>query len=186
MQDREIVQLFLARDENAIGEAASKYRVYCHAIARQILQNEEEAEEVLNDTWLGAWNSIPPHEPENLGTYLGRITRNLSLTKRRDRHAAKRYGDTVSLAEEELAECLPGGKTVEEAVEEAELKRVIDGFVGELPDIEQRVFVCRYYYFDSTSDMAERFSFSESKVRFMLHRIRKKLRKRLEEEEIWL
>jgi len=186
MEDSEIVDLYFSREERAVAESISKYKTYCHSIAYNILQNPETAEEVLNDTWLGAWNSIPPHNPENLAAYLGKITRNLSLTRWRDSHAAKRFTDTVSLASEELAECIPTGKTVESELENAELGKLLNCFVLELPETEQRIFVCRYYYFDSLAEISERFGFSEGKVKSMLHRSRKKLKKRLTDEEYYI
>lgn len=184
MRDSDIVGLYFSRDESAISETIVKYKAYCHSIALNILHNEENAEEAVNDTWLGAWNSIPPHRPENLAAYLGKIARNISLTKWRDLNAAKRINDTVSLAQEELAECLAAPKTVEQEIEEAELGKIIDSFTDGLPDVEQRVFICRYFYFDSVSEIAERFGYSESKVKSMLHRIRKKLKRRLSDEEV--
>ena len=184
MKDNEIVELYFLRDENAISETITKYKAYCNSIAWNILHNKENAEEVVNDTWLGAWNSIPPHRPENLAAYLGKITRNISLTKWRDLNAAKRINDTVSLSQEELAECLATPKTVEQEIEDKELGKIIDSFTDELPDIEQRIFICRYFYFDSIAEISERFGYSESKVKSMLHRIRKKLKKRLSDEEV--
>lgn len=186
MNDKNIVELYLSRDEGAVRTTIEKYQAYCHSIAFSILNDEQNAEEALNDTWLGAWNSIPPHQPENLATYLGKLTRNISLTKYRNLHASKRYADTVSLATEELEECLPSRMTVESEIESAELGKIIDNFIDGLPDIEQRVFVCRYFYFDSTSDISKRFGFSESKVKSMLHRIRRKLKRTLNEEDIWI
>lgn len=186
MNDVDIVELFFSRDERAIHEVISKYGTYCRSIAYNILHDEENAEEVMNDTWFGAWNSIPPHNPENLSTYLGKITRNISLTKWRDQHAAKRFADTVSLVSEELEECLPSGMTIEKKLEEAELRNTMNRFIEELPEIEQRVFVCRYFYFDSILEIAKRFQFSESKVKSMLHRNRKKLKKVLDREEVWI
>ncbi len=182
MTDTEIIALFRARNEQAIKETAEKYNAYCSTIAFNILHDEETVAEVLNDTWLGAWNSIPPHEPENLAAYLGKIARNLSLAKWRDMHAGKRTADTISLAFDELGECLTDGRSAEKEVENAELGRLLARFVKELPETERKVFVCRYYYFDPVADIARRFDFSESKVKSMLLRSRKKLRKKLEKE----
>ena len=179
-----IVALYWARDEKAIAETAAKYGAYCHAIAWQILQSREDAEESVNDTWVGAWGSMPPHRPELLSAFLGKITRRVSLKRRRGKGAEKRGGGQPELALDELAECV--GATNDEALEEMELARLIDAFLDALPDTEQRVFVCRYWYLDSIADIAERFGFSESKVKSMLHRTRGRLRACLEKEGVFV
>ena len=182
MEDARIVALYWARDEKAIAESAVKYGAYCHAIARQILTSREDAEESVNDTWVGAWNSMPPHRPELLSAFLGKITRRISLKRRRDRSAEKRGGGQVELALDELGECV--GAAADEALEEIELARLIDAFLDALPDTEQRVFVCRYWYLDSIADISKRFGYSESKVKSMLYRIRGRLRVKLEQEGV--
>ncbi len=182
MEDSKIVALYWARDERAIAESAAKYGAYCRAIAAGILRDQRDAEESVNDTWIGAWGSMPPHKPERLSAFLGKITRRVSLKRHREKNAQKRGGGQVEPALEELSECV--GATVDEALEEQELARLIDAFLDGLPDTEQRVFVCRYWYLDSVADIAERFGFSESKVKSMLHRTRGKLRDRLEKEDI--
>ena len=184
MEDAMIVALYWARDEKAIAETAAKYGAYCHAIAWQILQSREDAEESVNDTWVGAWGSMPPHRPELLSAFLGKITRRVSLKRRRGKGAEKRGGGQPELALDELAECV--GATNDEALEEMELARLIDAFLEALPDTEQRVFVCRYWYLDSIADIAERFGFSESKVKSMLHRTRGRLRACLEKEGVFV
>lgn len=184
MEDAMIVALYWARDEKAIVESSAKYGAYCRAIAWQILQSREDAEESVNDTWVGAWGSMPPHRPELLSAFLGKITRRVSLKRRRDQGAEKRGGGQLALALDELAECV--GATADEALEEMELARLIDAFLDGLPDTEQRVFVCRYWYLDSIADIAKRFGFSESKVKSMLHRTRGKLRTCLEREGVFV
>lgn len=182
MEDAGIVALYWARDEKAIAESAAKYGAYCLAIARQILTSREDAEESVNDTWVGAWGSMPPHKPERLSAFLGKITRRISLKRRRDRSAEKRGGGQVELALDELRECV--GAATDETFEEMELARLIDAFLEALPDAEQRVFVCRYWYLDPVADIAKRFGYSESKVKSMLYRMRGKLRAKLEQEGV--
>ena len=182
MDDQEIIDLYFQRSENAISETASKYGGYCYSIAYNILTNNEDAEESVSDTYLAAWNAMPPRRPSILATFLGKITRRLSIDRWRSRNAYKRGGGEVALSLEELEECLPGGENPEKAFAKKELLRCINGFLETLPETERKVFVRRYWYLDSTQAIAQRFGFSQSKVTAMLHRIRGKLRKRLEKE----
>ena len=182
MEDAHIVDLFWARSEAAISETAEKYGDYCYSIAYGILANSEDAAESVNDTYLDAWNSMPPHRPTILSTFLGKITRRISIDKWRRRTAEKRGGGEITFALDELAECLPTKRSVEEEVELAELAKVIDRFVMSLPSIQRRVFICRYWYLNSISAISRRFGFSQSKVKMMLHRQRMKLLDILEKE----
>ena len=184
MEESRIVHLYWARSEHAITETAIKYGKYCYAIANNILQNVEEADESVNDTYLGAWNSMPPHRPSILRTYLGKITRHLSLKKLRDMNRDKRGGGEVALALEELEECVPSKATVEEEIISAELSEIINCFVAKLPETERRVFLSRYWYLDSIMQISLDFHFSNSKVKSMLHRTRKKLLFHLKQEEV--
>lgn len=186
MVDSQIVDLYLRRNEQAIEETARKYGRYCHTIAYNILESDPDAEEVVNDTYLGAWSSIPPHRPAILSTYLGKITRRLSLMKWKSKHAAKRGGGEITLALEELEGCICTSDTPEKALEMAELSRHLNRFILSLPDTEQRVFVCRYWYVYSIETIASQFGFSQSKVKSMLSRTRNKLRTYLRKEEIYL
>ena len=184
MEDSRIVELYWARDEEAIRATASKYGSYCRTIADNILHSREDAEESVNDTYLGAWNAMPPHRPEILRTFLGRITRCTALKKWRDGHRDKRGGDEVALALEELSECVPSGHSVEDSVIAGELSERIDRFLGTLAPVERQVFLCRYWYLDSISKIGGDFGFSDSKVKSMLHRTRAKLRVCLEKEGV--
>ena len=184
MEDSRIIELYWERDEKAIHAAASKYGSYCYAIAYNILGSREDAEESVNDAYLGAWNAMPPHRPNCLRTFLGKITRRVSLKKWRDEHRDKRGGDEVSLALEELSECIPSNTSVEESVIAGELSARINRFVGTLAPAERRVFLCRYWYLDSIDKISADFCFSSSKVRSMLHRTRAKLRVYLEKEGV--
>ncbi|MBR1457014.1 MAG: RNA polymerase sigma factor [Oscillospiraceae bacterium] len=186
MEDRDIVELFWRRDEGALHAAADKYGAYCRAVARNVLADEQDAEECLNDAWLHAWNSIPPHRPDSLPGFLARLTRCAALNKWRDARARKRGGGEIALAYEELSECIPGRERPEAALEAAELAALIRGFLGTLADTERRVFLCRYWYFDSIAAIAAQFGFSESKVKSMLFRSRNKLRALLKKEGFFL
>ncbi|MGN1085012.1 MAG: RNA polymerase sigma factor [Lachnospiraceae bacterium] len=182
MDDKQIVDLYWERKECAIEETASKYGSYCHSIAGNILHNPADAEESVNDTWLDAWNSMPPHRPSVLSTFLGKITRRISIDRWRKQNAKKRGGGQLPLVLEELEDCVSDGTSIEDETERRLLSEVIDSFVQSLPETEQKVFLCRYWYMDSVESIATQFRFSESKVKSMLYRTREKLRARLEKE----
>ena len=184
MEDSRIIDLYWERDEQAIHAAASKYGNYCYSIAYNILRSREDADESVNDAYLGAWNAMPPHRPNSLRTFLGKITRCVSLKKWRDEHRDKRGGDEVSLALEELSECIPSNTSVEESVMAEELSERINRFVGTLAPTERRVFLCRYWYLDSVGKIGTDLRFSSSKVKSMLQRTRAKLRAYLEKEGV--
>ena len=181
MEDGQIIDLYWQRSEEAIARSEEKYGAYCRAIALQILRIAEDAEECLGDTWLAAWNAMPPRRPAVLRTFLGRLTRNLSLNRALQKHAQKRGGGEVSLALDELRECA-GGDTAEEAFETAELGRLIDRFLRGLSASECNLFLRRYWYLDSIADISKRFGCSESKVKTTLFRSRNQLRIHLEKE----
>lgn len=182
MEDARIVDLYWERSESAILETSTKYGKYCHTIAYNILASHEDADESVNDTYLDAWNSMPPHRPSILSTFLGKITRRISIDKWRGRTAEKRGGGEIVLALDELSDCVPSDHNVEQAFELAELAKVIDNFVMTLPPMDRRVFICRYWYLDPISAISKQFGFSESKVKMMLHRQRRRLLSRLERE----
>jgi len=175
MEDSSIVELYWTRSEHAITETASKYGKYCYTIAYHILTNPEDAEESVNDTYLGAWNSMPPYRPSTLSTFLGKITRRISLKKWRDKSRDKRGGGEVALALDELEECVPANTAAEDEIIARELARTLNQFVAALPDTERAVFICRYWYLDSIDQISREFDFSHSKVKSMLHRTRAKL-----------
>lgn len=185
MEDSHIVDLYWQRSQEAITQTARKYGRYCFSIAYHILQNGADAEETVNDTYLGAWNAMPPHRPAQLSTFLGKITRRTALNRWEAANAAKRGGGETALALEELAGCIPG-KTMEEELNTAELNRILRNFVRKLPQTERRVFVCRYWYLDPIAQIARDFGFSQSKVKSMLLRSRNKLKIELEKEGIFL
>ncbi len=182
MEDKRIVELYFSRNERAIEETAAKYGKYCFSIAHNILSNREDAEECVNDTYMDAWNQIPPTRPKSLSLFLGKITRRISIDRWRRRNAQKRGGGEMDLVLDELYQCIPDHSNVEQEYAFKELTATINTFVGTLPATEQRVFLCRYWYLDSIRDIAKRFRFSESKVKSMLLRTREKLKKHLQKE----
>ena len=182
MNDKNIVDLYFNRDEEAITQTDKKYGRYCYSIAYNILMSREDAEESVSDTYLTAWSAIPPRRPSVLSTFLGKITRNLAIDRWRERVATKRGGGEVTLALEELEDCVAGRQNVEMEYEQKELIQAYVKFLDALPVTERRVFLCRYWYVDSVEAIAEKFGFSQSKVKTMLYRTRKKLRKTLWEE----
>ena len=184
MEDVAIVELYWQRQERAIAETKTKYDAYCNTIAWRILNDAHDAEECVNDTYLGAWNAMPPHRPTSLRTFLGKITRNLSLKRWRARSAAKRGAGEVALSLDELEECVPTADSAQEYLEAAELARMLDTFLGGLSADDRRMFVCRYWYFDSVAEISERFGFSLSKVKMSLKRTRDKLANYLEQEGV--
>ncbi|MDE7435509.1 MAG: sigma-70 family RNA polymerase sigma factor [Lachnospiraceae bacterium] len=185
MEDEHIVDLYWERSEKAITETASKYGKYCYSIAYNILADHDDAEECVSDTYLGAWNSMPPHRPMILSTFLGKITRRTAIKRWQSQHAAKRGGGKISIALEELEECIPSNQSVEQEMEAAELRKVVNEFVLSLPRTERNVFICRYWYLDGISDICQQFGFSQSKVKSMLQRTRKKLQIYLKKEGVY-
>ncbi len=184
MEDNSIVDLYWARDERAIEVTSDKYGRYCYSIAYNILGSKEDSDECVNDTYLGAWNSMPPHRPAILSTFLGKITRSLSLKKWRDKTRLKRGGCQADITLEELQECIPTGSNIEEELEAKELVGVVNEFLKELPLEERRIFLRRYWYFDSIEDICKRFGYGKSKVKMKLFRTREKLMKSLEGEGV--
>ena len=182
MDDRRIVELYWQRSESAVSETAAKYGDYCSCIAYNILYNREDAEECVNDTYLDAWNSMPPHRPLILSTFLGKITRRISLDCWRRKHAAKRGGGEMELVFDELEDCIADGGNTESAMEQQEMARIIGEFLDALPATERRIFLRRYWFMDSIAGIALDFDFTESKTASILHRIRQKLRSKLESE----
>lgn len=182
MEDSRILELYWRRSEAAIGETERKYGPYCYSIAKNILGSHEDSQECVNDTWLAAWNAIPPHRPGVLSGFLGKLTRNLSLDRWRTLHRQKRGGGEVTLALEELKDCVSGVETPQEGLERKELAGYINRFPATLPRQERQVFLCRYWYLDSVAEISRYTGFSQSKITSMLHRTRKKLGAFLEKE----
>ena len=184
MDDEQILALYFARAENAIAETGRRYGRYCASIAMSFLQSRADAEECVNDTYLAAWNAIPPARPSALSAFLGRITRNLSINRLRAKQTQKRGGGTVDALLDELAECLPSRETVEQALADKAVAEAINTFLRTLDGVARRLFVRRYWYADSLRDAAARLGLRESTAKSMLFRTREKLRAYLEKEGI--
>ena len=184
MEDYQIVDLYWARSEHAIRETDEKYGRLLQSISYSLLSSREDAEECVNDTYMEAWQRMPEDRPIYLGAYLSKIIRCLSVDRFRATHRQKRGGMGQIL--EELTECIPGGESPQEAYENRELARVINGFLEDLDEEKRRMFVRRYFYSDSVEAIANRLKVSASKVKTTLFRLRGELKRRLEEEGISL
>ena len=186
MEDQQIVDLYWRRDADAIGETASKYGGYCRTIAQNILSDRQDAEECLNDTWMGAWNAMTPHRPRKLPAFLGKITRSIACDAVRSRTAQKRGGGEYPAALEELGECVPSVPGADREVEDRELERMVDCFLHTLPERDCSVFLRRYWYVEPVERIAARYGMKENTVKTSLFRTRRKLRTYLEKEGILL
>lgn len=186
MDDGKIIELYWARSEQAISETSNKYGKYCYYIAYGILQNDADSEECVNDTYLRAWNAIPPQSPNNLQTFLGKITRNLSLNKWQKMSAEKRGAGQPSLVLDELSECISDEVDSQCTVEKMVIRDVLDRILDELPPESRKLFVRRYFYMSPVKEIAQEYGLSENKVTVTLFRIRKKLKAALEKEGISL
>lgn len=184
MEDSEIIGLYWRRSEQAVEATAEKYGGYCAAIAGRVLNDPEDAKECVNDTWLSAWNSIPPQKPEKLSVYLGRLTRNLSLNRAKARAAEKRGGGQRELALAELEECVPDPRGVEETVEERELTAALNRFLRAQSEPRRSIFIRRYWYLVPVRELAGEYGMSENAMASLLFRMRGKLRRFLEQEGI--
>lgn len=176
MEDTQIVQLYWNRDEQAIPATDKKYGAYCTKIAKNIVGNYEDAEECVNDTYLNAWNAMPPHKPSVLSTFLGKITRNIAFNRYKHNTANKRGGGEMAVILDELAECVSGNDDVEQELDRKELMRTIDSFLETLTQDKRNIFIRRYWYSDSISDIAQRYGMKDGSVSVILNRSRLKLR----------
>ncbi len=184
MDDQQILGLYLERSETAIAETAKKYNRYCNKIAFNILHSQEDVEECVSDTYLKAWDSIPPNEPQSLAAFLGKITRNLSLNRWKLLSAQKRGGGQMVAVLSELEECVAGADTIESSLEEKELTRTINTFLKAQPKESRKIFVKRYWYLHSVAEISEQMGISQSKVKSALFRTRNKLKDKLQKEGI--
>lgn len=185
MKDTEIIELFWNRDESAISAAADVYGNYCYSIAYHILQCSEDAQECVNDTYWKAWQTIPPQRPSRLATYLGKITRNLSINRYKWLTAQKRGNGQMELVLKELENCIPAVSDMDQIVNEIVLSDAINQFLQEQPQTERDIFVGRYWHLYSIADLARAYGMRESKVASLLFRMRKKLKHHLEMEGIF-
>ena len=179
MNDKDIVQLYLDRDQRALSVTAKKYGNYCISIAKNILCNNEDAEECVNDTYLSTWNAIPPTIPTILSAFLGKITRNLAFNKYKHNHAMKRGNGEIAIVLDELAECVSGLDDVEQEIERRELVETINSFLNTLAPKKRNIFICRYWYSDSVTSIARRYQMTESNVSTTLSRLRPELKEYL-------
>ena len=184
MDDRLIIDLFWQRTENAIAEVSKKYAGYCHSIAYRILCSSEDADECVNDTWLRAWSAMPPARPDRLSTFLGRITRNLSLNRYEKMNAEKRGGGAAGIAVSELEECIPSGMSVEDEVEGIYMTELLNRFLDTIPVRSRDVFVQRYWYLCSVAEISADLGIGESAVKSILFRTRKRFKQLLKKEGI--
>lgn len=184
MKDNEIIELYWERNEAAITATAEKYGNYCHAISYNILHSNEDAEECVNDTWLRAWKSLPPHRPNRLAAYLGKITRNLSLDRFRQYNAEKRGSGQAGLVLSELEDCVPAERGIEQSFDEMVLVESINQFLYAQPERKRNIFIRRYWYLYPIRDIAKTYGMSESKTASLLFRMRNELKAHLEMEGI--
>ena len=182
MDDEAIVALYWQRDETAIQETQQKYGAYLAKIARQILPSPEDGEESVNDTYLKAWNSIPPHRPGVRATYLGRIVRQLSIDILRRQHREKRGGSEYTLSLTELEDCVSGGDSTREGVELSLLGECITGYLRGLPPDTRTLFIERYWFLDPVREIAARRGLSEAGAKSALYRARQGLLAHLKKE----
>ena len=182
MEDEAIVSLYWQRNESAIRETERKYDRYLTKIAMNILADREDSRESVNDTYLAAWNSMPPHRPGVLSTYLGKITRRISIDRFRYRTREKRRQSEYEISLGELGDCVSGGNTTEEAVNGKLLADAIGIWLRLQPEENRNLFLCRYYFLDSLQEVAKHCGITESKCKTVLHRMRKSLKEYLEKE----
>lgn len=182
MDDEQILDLYFARDEQAVAETDRKYGGYCFSLANGILNSEQDAEETVSDTYLKAWNAIPPHRPSVFRLFLAKITRNLAFSRWRQNTAGKRGGGEMQLVLDELAECIAAPVGVEEQVSAKELGKTIRAFLDTLPVREQDIFLRRYFFVEESGTIARRYGMKPATVLRTLSRTRAKLKKYLTRE----
>ena len=182
MEDEQIIDLYFAREEQALAETDRKYGPYCFALANNILHNDQDAEETVSDTWWKAWNAIPPKRPAVFRMFLAKITRNLAFSRWRRETAGKRGGGEIALVLEELEACIASPGRVEEGLEGKELARTIRAFLDTLSERDQNIFLRRYFFVEESETIAIRYGMKPATVRRTLTRIRTRLRKYLIQE----
>lgn len=184
MKDSKIIDLYWNRSESAISHTAEKYGSYCKSISINILRNSQDADECVNDTYLHTWNAIPPNRPLIFRTWLGKVTRNLSLDRYKKIRAQKRGGNQTELLFSELEACIPDKFNTEKTLEDLEIARLISDFLINSSKENRLIFLRRYFYGDSILQIAKRFIISESKVKSSLFRTRNALKSYLEKEGV--
>lgn len=185
MDDSKIIELFYERSEQAIVELSKKYGSVCTKVAENILNNRLDSEECVNDAYLGAWNTIPPQKPNPLLSYICRIVRNLAVKKYHSNTAAKR-NSIYDVSLDELENCFPASDSTEDELSAKEIALIIDSFLETLDKENRIMFVRRYWYSDSITDLAKLFRTSNHNVSVRLSRTREKLKKYLIKEGVYL
>ena len=181
MEDSQIIGLYFKRDEAAISETAAKYGGFCHGIALNILSINADADECVNDTYLRAWNSMPPHKPDKLGAWLGKVVRNIAFDLWKKNHRKKRYSGMEQLLNE-LEDCIPSHVTVESEIEEQELTEVINTWLASLPQSDRILFMRRYWNGETVAALAQESGRSPANIAKRMYRLRQNLKSKLERE----
>ena len=184
VDDKSIIALFFFRDEKAITESDNKYGHYCRTISFNVLNDRQDADECTNDTYLQAWNTIPPTKPESLKAYLGKIVRNISLNKLKAKQTQKRKSDEFSAAYDELENVLTSNQTIDEHIDEIHLRELIEKFLDKQTKENRKIFIARYWYFESVREISTKLGITESKTKMSLMRMRNSLRSFLEQEGV--
>lgn len=179
MEDKEIVRLFTERSESAIAAASEKYKSYLFKIAESITSSHEDAEEIVNDVLMKAWEIIPPHNPERLSSFLGKLARNEAISRRHAAAAGKRGSGEIPLVLDEMSEIISDGSSVEQEHDCKELMSEISTFLRKLPALKRDLFICRYWYCISVQELSEKFGISQNNVTTTLCRTRGKLKEYL-------
>lgn len=182
MDDRQIVALYWERDQMAIAHTQKKYGRYLAKVAYQILYDLEDCAESVNDTYMAAWNAIPPHSPQSLCAFLSKLTRRISIDMLRKKQSAKRGGGEYEMSLEELSQCLPGGSDPEAECDRRELVKTIEKFLLTLPEKTRNLFIGRYFYMDSVKEAARYCGLTESNAKVILYRTRIALGEYLKKE----
>lgn len=181
MEDAQIIRLFFDRNPEAIEQTKQKYGSLCHTIAHRLLQNHEDAEECVNDTYLALWDAIPPATPSPLSAFSAKITRNLAMKRLEHLSAAKRKTEAI-LSFDELSACLPASDDLSQQLQAQALRESITHFLEAQDPESRRIFLRRYFFFDSVKEIAMRYGISQSKVKSKLMRTRSKLKTYLIQE----
>lgn len=184
MRDTEIIDLYFARDERALTESEKSFGSYCYSIAWHILYDKEDSDECVNDTWLKAWNNIPPTRPSKLAIFLGTITRNLSLDRWKSKQTQKRGNGAMDVVLDEIEECVPDKSSVEDIVETKELQELLNAFLKSLPERDCNIFLRRFWYVEEYAEIAERYDLNINTVKSSVFRTRAKLKDFLEKEGV--
>lgn len=184
MDDRQIIEMYFQRNEDAIEYTQEKYGKYCYKIAYNILCNHEDSSEFVNDTYVATWEAIPPHRPNVFSAFLAKITRRLSVSRLRD-NTAKKRNNANNICFDELNECIADKSEVYDNMDVSELKDIIEKFLSTRSKDERNIFICRYFFGDSISDISRQFNYSVSKIKTTLHRSRKELKQYLIKEGVF-